>query len=193
MPLSPLLRAALACASLLTLAAVPALPAAVPPKILQVGNGTDLQDLDPQIITGVPEAIQQMWRKNLGVAVTLTNQEWTVYLDVLNKSHDFQVARAGWISAEPHIHLERWQTGHATNQPQWSNADYDRLLRAALAAPTTEARYEYYRQMEKTLGEEMPVAPLYFYSLPRLMNPKVIGYRTTMEDSFPWKEVDLAP
>lgn len=141
----------------------------------------------------VAEAIQEMWRKNLGVAVTLTNQEWKVYLDVLNKSHDFQVARAGWISAEPHIHLERWQTGHATNQPQWSNADYDRLLRAALAAPTTEERYGHYREMEKILGAEMPVAPLYFYTLPRLMNPKVIGYRTTMEDAFPWKEVDLAP
>lgn len=141
----------------------------------------------------IAEAIQEMWRRNLGVEVTLANQEWKVYLDAINKTHQFQVARAGWITAEPHDHLERWSTGHNSNYAQWSNADYDRLLRAAIAAPTTPARYEVYREMEKILNDEMPIAPVYFYTLPRLVSPKVRGFRTLLDDMFPWQEVDLAP
>lgn len=141
----------------------------------------------------IAEAIQQMWRQHLGAEVTLVNQEWKVYLDVLNKSHAFQMARAGWIHAEPHGHLERWTTGHANNYALWSNADYDRLLQAALVAPDNATRYGYYQRMEKILNDEMPISPLYFYTVPRLISPRVIGFRTTMDDTFPWKDVDLKP
>jgi oligopeptide transport system substrate-binding protein len=139
------------------------------------------------------EAVQQRWRRELGIEITLLNQEWTVYLDAINRSHSFQLARGGWVVAEPHIHLERWQTGHATNQAGWSHAGYDRLLAAALAAPTTAERYARYREMEAILAEEMPFIPVYFHTLPRLVSPKVIGYRTTLEDAFPWAAVDLQP
>jgi oligopeptide transport system substrate-binding protein len=141
----------------------------------------------------IAEAIQQMWHKNLGADVTLVNQEWKVYLDVLAKTHAFQVARAGWITGEPHDHLERWTTGNMSNYAQWSSAAYDRLLQAALAAPTDAGRYDCYRQMEKILNDEMPICPIYFYTTPRLISSKVLGFRTTLDDSFPWKEVDLAP
>lgn len=140
----------------------------------------------------IAEAIQQMWRKHLKVEVKLTNQEWKVYLDTVRKTHDFHVARAGWVTSEPHIYVERWQTGHTDNFAQWSNPTYDRLLAQATAAPTP-ARYAMYQEMEKILNEEMPFIPLYFLKQARLVSPKVIGFRTTMNDSFPWKEVDLAP
>ena len=141
----------------------------------------------------IVEAIQQMWRRHLGAEVTLANQEWKVYLDAINKTHAFQVARAGWVTAEPHDHLERWSTGHNSNYAQWSNAEYDRLLREAIAAPTTTARYEVYQRMEQILNDEMPIAPIYFYTLPRLISPKVTGFRTLLDDMFPWQEVDLRP
>ena len=141
----------------------------------------------------VAEAIQQMWRRNLGVEVALLNQEWKVYLDTVSKTHVFQVARAGWVTAEPHDHLERWLTGHNSNYAQWSHADYDRLVHESMAAPTTAARYAVYQQMEKILNEEMPVAPIYFYTLPRLVSPKVINFRTILDDMWPWQDVDLAP
>jgi oligopeptide transport system substrate-binding protein len=139
----------------------------------------------------IAEAIQQMWRRHLGVEVTLANQEWKVYLDVINKTRTHQIARAGWVSAEPHIHLEKWSTGHANNSAQWSHAGYDRLLREATAARTTAERYDRYREMERILNDEMPIIPIYSMTMPRLVSPKVVGYRTTMDDSFPWQDVDL--
>ena len=56
-----------------------------------------------------------------------------------------------------------------------------------------EVGYELYQQMEKIMVDEMPILPIYFVSLARLINPKVTGYRTTTSDSYPWKETDLLP
>lgn len=140
----------------------------------------------------VAEAIQQMWRKNLGVEITLTNQEWKVYLDA-TKTHHFQIARAGWSSTNPHAHLEIWETGNPNNLADWGNPDYDRLLREALAAPTDETREALYVKMEQLLADEMPIIPISFVTFARLVSPKVLGFRTALNDLFPWKYVDLAP
>lgn len=139
----------------------------------------------------IAEAVQQMWRKNLGVAVTLTNQEWKVYLDTIHTSHAFQIARAGWIAEDPHLLFDRWETGNTNNNAGWSSATYDQLLKDSLTA-TSDGRFEIYKQMEKLLADEMPVAPVYFATMPRLVSPKVLGFRTTLVDSYPWKDVDLA-
>ena len=40
-------------------------------------------------------AIQDMWKKNLGIDVGLFNQEWKVYLDTQRRM-DFTISRAGW-------------------------------------------------------------------------------------------------
>jgi oligopeptide transport system substrate-binding protein len=141
----------------------------------------------------VAEAIQQMWRKHLGVTVALTNQEWKVYLDTVKTTRDFQLARSGWLMPEPHLHLDRWATGNANNDAQWSHPEFDRLLQASLAASTQEARYDLYQRMEKIMIDDMPILPLYFVSLPRLIHPKVVGYRTHVDDAYPWKDTDLLP
>ena len=142
----------------------------------------------------IAEALQQMWRKNLGVDLTLYNQEWKVYMDSQH-SQNFQIQRAGWIAdyVDPHVFFDIWETGGGNNDTNWGNADYDRLLRTALDAKTTEARYEIYQQMEKILVDELPVLPIFFYTRARLQSPKVKGYFTTPVDNYPWKYADLLP
>jgi oligopeptide transport system substrate-binding protein len=141
----------------------------------------------------VAEALQQMWRRNLGIEVGLYNQEWKVYLDAQDTGN-FQLCRAGWIAdyVDPHVFLDLWRTGGGNNDTRWSNAEYDRLLGTALTAPNNEARYAIYQQMEKILIDEVPILPIYFYTHPRLISPKVKNYRTTYIDNYPWKYVDLA-
>ena len=41
-------------------------------------------------------AIQQMWKSELNIDITIANQEWKVYLNSVSQ-RDFQVARRGWI------------------------------------------------------------------------------------------------
>ena len=142
----------------------------------------------------IAEAIQQMWRKNLGIEITLFNQEWKVYMDAQH-TRNFQLARGGWQAdyVDPHVFFDIWQTGGGNNDTNWGSPEYDRLLRAALDAPNDAARFEIYQQMEKIFVEELPVIPVYFYTFARLVSPRVKNFVTTPLDNFPWKHVDLAP
>jgi oligopeptide transport system substrate-binding protein len=140
----------------------------------------------------IAEALQQMWRRNLGIDITLYNQEWKVYMDAQN-SRNFQFSRAGWIAdyIDPHVYFDLWETGGGNNNTNWGDPEYDRLLRSALRAKSNEERYEIYQQMEKIFLDAMPVMPIFFYVKARLINPKVKGYFTTPVDNYPWKYVDL--
>jgi oligopeptide transport system substrate-binding protein len=142
----------------------------------------------------IAEAIQQMWRKHLGVDITLYNQEWKVYMDAQH-TKNFSLQRGGWQAdyVDPHVFFDIWETGGGNNDTNWGSAEYDRLLRSALSAPTTEARYAIYNHMEKIFLDEMPVIPIYFYTYVRLVNPRVKHYVTTPLDNFCYKYADLAP
>jgi oligopeptide transport system substrate-binding protein len=140
----------------------------------------------------IAEALQQMWRQNLGIEITIVNQEWKVYMDALHEVN-FHMSRGGWIAdyVDPHVFLDIWETDGGNNNTNWGSAEYDRLLRSSLDAPTTEARFAIYQQMEKILLDEVPAMPIFFYTYPRLVNPRVKGYFTTLLDNFPWKYADI--
>ena len=140
----------------------------------------------------VVEAIQAMWRKNLGVEVSLVNQEWKVYLDSMHTGN-YQIARSGWIAdyPDPHVFLEIFETGNGNNYAHWSNPEYDRLLHEALRAPDEAARYEIYQKMDAILVQECPALPLFYYNKPYAMSPKVKGWWPTLLDEHPYKYVYL--
>lgn len=140
----------------------------------------------------IAEALQQMWRRHLGIDIGLYNQEWKVYLDAQH-TLNYQVQRAGWIAdyLDPHVYFDLWQTGNLNNDTGWGDPEYDRLLASALNAPTNAERYEIYQRMEQILLDAMPIMPIYFYTYARLVHPRVQGFITTPLDNFPWKYADL--
>jgi oligopeptide transport system substrate-binding protein len=142
----------------------------------------------------VCEAVQQMWHKNLGINVTLANQEWKVYLD-LQQTTNYTMQRSGWIAdyVDPHVFLEIWETGNGNNNTNWSNAEYDRLLHLALEAKTDAARYSIYQKMDAILVDELPVIPVYYYTTVRALNPKLRGYYPTLLDDHPYKYLWFEP
>jgi oligopeptide transport system substrate-binding protein len=140
----------------------------------------------------IAEAIQAMWRKNLGVELELQNEEWKVYLDAVSTGA-YQMARAGWIAdyTDPNVFLDIWTTGNPNNETRWSNPAYDKLAEQALAARTEAERYACYQKMDAILVDECPVIPLYYYTHAYAMSPRVKGYWTTIVDMHPWKYVWL--
>jgi oligopeptide transport system substrate-binding protein len=136
----------------------------------------------------VAEAIQEMWRKNLGVELELVNQEWKVYLDSQH-SQNYQMERSAWIAdyADPHVFLEIWETGNGNNDSLWSNAEYDRLLHDALQAKDTASRYADYQKMDAILVDECPIIPIYYYTRPYLMSTKVKGIWPNVLDIHPYQ------
>ena len=140
----------------------------------------------------IAEAIQAMWRRNLGVEVTLKNQEWKVYLDA-HDTLDYSVSRSGWIAdyLDCNTFLEIFVTGGGNNDTGWSNAEYDALRQRALAAPTNAERIACYERMEEILMEELPIIPLYFYTRPHLLDTTVKGMIANPLDNHPFKYVWL--
>lgn len=122
----------------------------------------------------IAEAVQELWKKNLGAAVTLKNQEWQVYLDSRNAGA-FEVARAGWIGdyPDPMTFLDMWTTGNGNNDTGWGNKRYDKLIDQAKSTADQATRVKAMHEAEDILMAEMPVMPIYFYTLPYLQKPWV--------------------
>ncbi len=140
----------------------------------------------------IAEAIQQMWRRELGVDVGLYNVEgkvWTQSMRTLN----YQIARYAWIGdyLDPSTFLDIMASDNGNNQTGWKNAEYDELLRRANTSGSREERYKYYQRCEQILCDECPMAPIYFYSRNNLRLPAVVGWYGNLLDQHPLKNVYL--
>ena len=114
----------------------------------------------------VAEALQYMWEEELGVKVTLNNQEWAAFLQT-RKDGDYSIARNGWIADynDPISFLDMWMTGGGNNDAQYSNEEYDSLIKEAKTTTDVKERMELLHKAEdKIIGEDNALAPLYFYT-----------------------------
>ncbi|MCS1351778.1 peptide ABC transporter substrate-binding protein [Mechercharimyces sp. CAU 1602] len=113
----------------------------------------------------IAEAVQQMLKKNLGVDVKLKNSEWKVFLEEKGNG-DFQMARFGWLPdyIDPMTFMDMYETDSGQNDPSFSNKEYDKLIKEAKSTIDQEVRMEAMRKAEQVLMDEMPVAPVYFYT-----------------------------
>lgn len=141
----------------------------------------------------VAEAIQQMWKKELGVNVSLINQDWKVYLNS-ERSLDYDISRAGWIGdyPDPNNFLNMFITDGGNNKTGWSHAEYDNLIAAASNTGDQSKRFEYFQKAEAILMDELPIMPIYTYTKPFLISPDVKGWHATILDHHPYKHVHLA-
>jgi oligopeptide transport system substrate-binding protein len=140
----------------------------------------------------IAEAIQQMWKKNLHINVTLHNEEWKVYLD--STEHlDYAIARAAWGADynDPSSFLELSITGGGNNETGWGNPEYDRLVEVEARTQDQKARFEAYQKAEAILMDEMPIMPIYFYTRPRLIVPDMKDFYPNLLDIYDFKSVWL--
>jgi oligopeptide transport system substrate-binding protein len=125
----------------------------------------------------IAEAIQNMWRTNLGVNVTIGNQEWNVFLDT-RKTGNFMFARDGWIGDynDPIGFLDMFVSGGGNNNPQYENKEYDALIAKIKTTSVQADRMRLMHQAEDILvGRDMAVGPIYFYTQSYMINPRVKG------------------
>lgn len=140
----------------------------------------------------ISEAIQEMWRVELGINVQLVNQEWKVYLDSMN-SLDYDLAISIWVGdyADPHSFLDMHVTDGGNNRTGFSNAEYDRLVSQALRAANEKTRMAIYARLEEILATEVPAVPICYYASVELVHPAVRGWNPNILDQHPWKYVSL--
>jgi oligopeptide transport system substrate-binding protein len=123
------------------------------------------------------EAIQQMWKKNLGITCTLKSEEWGVYLDD-RTNINYDVARARWLGdyVDPMTFLNMFVTGGAMNETGWSNKSYDALIAKAQVTVDPKARMATLHAAEKILMTGMPILPLYYYTNPVLLSKHIKNF-----------------
>jgi oligopeptide transport system substrate-binding protein len=133
-------------------------------------NGTGLPEIVIYYNTNeghqaIATAIQAQW-KAVGVNATLKNMEWKQYLDFVQNNDQVMVYRMGWVADfnEAYNFLDVLRGGGGNNFTRWADPTYDASFAKALAAPDANGRYAVYKQMEQILADQMPVAPIYWYT-----------------------------
>ena len=123
----------------------------------------------------VAEAVQAMWKKNLGVQVELTNQEAKVYLASRTQGN-YQVARASWVAdyADPMTFLDVF--ADEDNDAQYHNEAYLDRVRKAKEEKDPGLRMQYMHQAEQILFDDCVLIPIYYTTQPFVVQPYVKGY-----------------
>lgn len=141
----------------------------------------------------IGEALQNMWQTELGVKVNLKNQDWNVFLTERKKGN-FDIARGGWIADynDPMSFLDMYVTGGGNNDPQYSNADYDKLIADARVESDSAKRMDLLHKAEnKILKEDVIMAPIYFYTNPYMLQDGYEGLYNNVLGGFFFDQMEL--
>lgn len=126
---------------------------------------------------GIAQALQNMWKTELGINCTIATPEWATFIDNRNKGN-FQVCRGAWNADydDPMTFMNLFVTGGGNNDPKYSNKDYDALIQTAMKTDDNKVRMPAFHKAEDMLMKDMPVAPLYYNTQVYLSNPKLKNY-----------------
>jgi oligopeptide transport system substrate-binding protein len=109
--------------------------------------------------------LQEMWKKELGVTMTLRQTEWKVYL-AIQSSLEYDTTRSSWIGDynDPNTFLDMFMSNNGNNRTGWKSERYDRLVREANSMVNKQQRAQRLREAETLLvRDEVPILPIFFY------------------------------
>lgn len=142
------------------------------------GEGFPVVELkvSPGFYTLIGEAMQQMWKDNLNVNVSLVQEEFAITLQSLIEK-DYQMARMGWTGDynDPMTILDIMLSYGGVNHTGFNNKEYDRLIQFAKSSKDNAARMDAMHKAEAILFEEMPIIPLFYRTDSIMKNPKLKG------------------
>jgi len=125
----------------------------------------------------IAEYLQNEWQTNLGVHVNLQNEEWAV-LQTDRNNKNYQIARDGWLGdyVDPMTFIDLFTSKSGNNATGFANADFDKLVSDAKKTSDQKTRMTDMHKAEDLLMQNMPISPVYFYTDPDLVSPKLQGY-----------------
>lgn len=156
------------------------------------GRGFPRLELTGWTQTIVLEAVQAMWKQELGLDVRIAVREARVHLASLQQgTYDI-----GFMTAIPDVAdaanlLAELRSDSPVNLPQWRDPTFDALLAQAEAASTAAERQARLAAAEARVTAECPVAPLYYNARNYLLSPAVQGWREDAIWTRFYREVSL--
>lgn len=123
----------------------------------------------------IAQAVQDMWKKNLGINVKLNEVDWKVFLPQRKKGN-YEMSRDGWIGdyMDPTTFTDMMTTGNGNNDPQYQNPEYDQLIKDIRKEPDFAKRMKLLHQAEDMfIKEDMGLIPVAFYVKDICMKPYI--------------------
>ena len=113
----------------------------------------------------IMQAVADMWKKKLGINVSLSQQEWKVF-QTTRTDKNYNIARDGWLGdyIDPMTFLDLYTSTSSLNNSGFSSSEYDKLIADAKSETDATKRDELLHQAEDMLMEDMPIIPLYYYT-----------------------------
>lgn len=139
------------------------------------------------------EIIQQMWKKELGIKINLTNQEWRVFLEntKATKLNFNGFSQWLWIGdyVDPNSFLELMTSVSDNNHTAWHDKKYDSMLAAANAEIDQEKRMKMLHDAEAYMLSQQPMIPLFVGPSSFLRKPYVKNLLPNLLDQHDWRQV----
>ncbi len=135
------------------------------------------------------QGLQEIFRKNLGLELTLENVDFKTRLQKM-RDKDFDLVFAGWGADynDPMSFLDLWITDGPYNDIGWSNKEYDSLIAKAKASTDNQERMDLMAKAEKILCDEAAIIPVYWPQRNFAEHPWVKGIvRTAFVPGNEWK------
>lgn len=122
-------------------------------------------------------AVTALWQRLLDVKVTLSNQEWKVFLE---KTHtrNYQMARMGASTSygDPYGLLsDYYHTPGCSNETGYNSPKFNQLFDQAAGSLYEGERNGLYHKAEAQLAEDVPFIPLFHPVALRLVKPYIGG------------------
>lgn len=133
--------------------------------------------------------LQDMWRENLGVTVSLTKQEQKIWLSSMREL-SYDLCRSSWVGDynDPNTFLECFTIGNGNNRTGWKSPRYDELIAAAATEADVVKRHAIFQEAEKILvTDEAPIFPVYHYVGVQFRREKLAGVQANLIDDHPFR------
>ena len=144
----------------------------------------------------IAQAVQQQWFEAFGVRIKLQSVEGKVYFDKISKQ-DYQLSAGSWIAdfGDPINFLEVFKyKGSGTNNTLWENPKYTELLDQSSHVADAKERTQLLAQSEQVLIDEMPIIPVFYYTMLYVNQPYVkdVVLSSMGQIDFKWAYIDKA-
>ncbi len=124
----------------------------------------------------IAQALQAMFKENLGVDIQLQGIESKVFY-TQQRGGKLQFSRSSFTNdyADPYNSLESFVSGSPMNRTSWSNPEYDELIKSARTETDAARRWELLQKSQQVLFTDMPIFPLFFYNQGFMQKTGVTG------------------
>jgi oligopeptide transport system substrate-binding protein len=124
------------------------------------------------------DAVANGFKNNLGIQAEI--QPFAKFAEVLDvrKSQSLPgLTRSGWQGDYPSLYNflgPVWATGASSNYEQYSNPEFDKLLKEGLAAKSTAEANDKFNQAQEVLFKDLPGLPLWDLARPIVWSNNVV-------------------